>query len=349
MNEHRVHTVADIAGRVRGRAVGCASLEIEGVQSIDDAGPRDITFIVDAARARRFAETRAGAALISRGIAPPAFDDQTRALIEVDDADYAILDVLELFAEESECAPGVHESATIAPGARIAPSACIGPHVSIEAGSAIGERTVLHPGVRIGRNVSVGSDCILYHNAVVSGGSVIGNRVILHNGVSIGADGFNYRPRPEGRGLRKVAHLSHVVIEDDVEIGANSCVDRGKFSPTVIGAGTKIDNLVQIGHNCRIGRCVVIAGCAGIAGSVTIGDGAMIAGQAAVGDHLTIGPGAKVLGNSGVMRSLEPGEAVFGTPAQPRIQMLRQVGLLRKLKSWMDDVEARLRRLEGGK
>jgi UDP-3-O-[3-hydroxymyristoyl] glucosamine N-acyltransferase len=177
----------------------------------------------------------------------------------------------------------------------------------------------------------------------------LGRRLLLHPNVTIGADGFGYEPAPDGSGLVKVPHIGTVIIEDDVEIGAGSCVDRAKFGATVIGAGTKIDNLVQIAHNCRIGRNCVIAALSGLSGSVTVGDGARIAGAVGIVDHVSIGSGATIGAGAGVMKDVPPGETQLGGPAVEIRQALRQMAAIRKLPDWMQQASRLLKVRQHGK
>jgi UDP-3-O-[3-hydroxymyristoyl] glucosamine N-acyltransferase len=177
----------------------------------------------------------------------------------------------------------------------------------------VGERTVLHP------------------NVVIYERSVVGNDCILHAGVIIGADGFGYHPRPDGRGVIKIPHIGNVVIHENVEIGANSCVDKGKFGSTVIGAGTKIDNLVQIGHNCQLGRSCILCGECGLSGSVKLGDGVVLGGRVGVADNVSIGSGARVGAYSGVSNDIPPGAVYLGVPAGPANEWKRIYGFLRRL------------------
>jgi len=199
---------------------------------------------------------------------------------------------------------------------------------------------VIHAGVRVYPNVKIGDGTVIHANTVIRHDCVIGRGVILHQNVSIGADGFGYRPAPNGAGLLKVPHIGNVIIEDGVEIGANTCVDRGKFGSTIIGAGTKIDNLCQIAHNCRIGRCCLIAGHVGIAGSVTIGDGTQMAGQVGVIDHIQIGKGVKIGARGAVFSDIADGAVVLGYPADDGRAVLRQWVAIRKLPDLLRKMKA---------
>jgi len=327
--------------------VGRDDLVIEGVDTVADAGPRDLTFMIDARRARGWGTSAAGAALVSDGLDVPGHDEQSRALIVVRDAEQSMIDALALFMPEEDSPPkGVDAQARIDATADIGRDVAVGPFVTVGPGARVGGGVVLHSGVRIGRDAVIGDDSVLHANVVVRDRCTVGRRVILHSGAAIGTDGFGYRPDPSGGGLRKMPHVGDVVIEDDVEIGANTCIDRAKFGSTVIGAGTKVDNLVQIAHNCRIGRSCVIAAQVGLAGSVTVGDGVQMGGQVGVAEHLTIGDGAQLGAQCGVLKDTPPGERVWGSPAQPARERLRQIAILRSLKSWMDDVKQRLDRLE---
>jgi UDP-3-O-[3-hydroxymyristoyl] glucosamine N-acyltransferase len=330
------YTTDDLARLVSGELRGRPDLLVTGVNALADASEAEITFIADDDHAKAWGEARAGAAVISASLDPAGHDPESRALIVVPNAALAMIELLRLFAPPApRPEPGVHATAIVHAGAVVGRNVCIGPHVTVEDGAAIGDRVILHAGVRIGADVLVGDDSIVHENSVIRERCRLGRRVILHSNVSIGTDGFGYEPAPDGSGLVKVPHLGTVSLEDDVEIGAGSCVDRGKFGATVIGAGTKIDNLVQIAHNCRIGRNCVIAGQSGFSGSVTVGDGVTIAGGVGVADHVTIGSGAVIAARSGVMKDVPAGETHGGTPACEVGIALRQAAALRKLPDWM--------------
>jgi UDP-3-O-[3-hydroxymyristoyl] glucosamine N-acyltransferase len=341
------YTTDDLARHVRGELRGRSDLVVTGVNALADATEREITFIADASHARAWAGARAGAAVISAGIEPAGHDPESRALIVVPRAALAMVELLRLFAPPTpQPEPGVHPTAIVHAGATIGRDACIGPYVTVDDGATIGDRAVLHAGVRVGADVRIGDDSVVHANTVIRERCRIGRRVVLHSNVSVGSDGFGYEPAPDGSGLIKVPHIGTVSIEDDVEIGAGSCIDRGKFGATVIGEGTKIDNLVQIAHNCRIGRCCVVAGQTGFSGSVIVGDGVTIAGAVGVADHVTIGSGATIAARSGVMKDVPAGETHGGTPACEAGIALRQTAALRKLPDWMQKASRLLKAYE---
>jgi UDP-3-O-[3-hydroxymyristoyl] glucosamine N-acyltransferase len=330
------YPTADLAKRVSGDLRGRPDLPINGVNALGEATAREITFITDEAHARQWAEARAGAAVISAGLEPAGHDPESRALIVVPNAALAVVELLRLFAPPTlQPDPGCHASAVVHAGATIGRDVRIGPHVSIDDEATIGDRAVLHAGARVYARARIGDDSVLHANAVVRERCRLGRRVVLHSNVSIGSDGFGYEPDPEGSGLVKVPHIGTVIVEDDVEIGAGACVDRAKFGATVIGAGTKIDNLVQIGHNCRIGRNCVIAALTGLSGSVTMGDRVRIAGAVGIVDHVSIGSGATIGAGAGVMRDVPAGQTQLGSPAVEIRQTLRQWAAIRKLPGWM--------------
>ncbi len=283
-------TVRDIAAACGAEIIGDAAAAVRAVESVDRAGPGQITFARDARRLTEWAASECTSIIASRSAYPAGMHDLAaklaplgRALLLVDDADRALVKVLPLFARPSKPpTPGVHPSASVDLGAEVSPSASIGPNCTIAAGAKIASGAVLLGNVYVGRGATIGDHTVLHPGVAVLDHCVVGARCILHANVSIGADGFGYTPSADGKSLLKLPHIGNVVIEDHVEIGANSSVDRAKFGSTLIGAGTKIDNLVQVGHGCRIGRCCILCGHIGLAGSVTIGDGAMLGGKVGV-------------------------------------------------------------------
>jgi UDP-3-O-[3-hydroxymyristoyl] glucosamine N-acyltransferase len=339
-----VLTTGAIAARLGGSLRGPATVEIHGLATPAEAAPRELTFIGAVAYAKQWPSSRAAAAVVAEDVASALDAGDPRPLILVRNAEVAMALALELFrTPEPVPDEGVHPTAFVHRAATLGARVRVGPHASVDRGARIGDDVVLHAGVRVYADVVIGAGSVLHANVVVRHGCTLGRRVILHQGVAIGADGFGYRPDPGGRGLVKLPHLGDVVLEDDVEIGANSCVDRAKFSSTVIGAGTKIDNLCQIAHNCRVGRGVVIAGCTGMGGSVTIGDGAQIGGGVGLSDHVTIGPGARVGGGSVVYQDVPAGATWLGVPGADAGATKRQWVALKRLPELL----RRLRRNPG--
>jgi UDP-3-O-[3-hydroxymyristoyl] glucosamine N-acyltransferase len=326
-------TTGQLAAELGAALSGPADIAITGAESLEMAAPGQIAFVRASKFAKGWPASRASAVLVTRGVElPPSPGTPPRAVLTVADADLAMTRVLELLMPPAPiAAPGVHPSAVVDPSARIDPSAHVGPHATVGAGTTVGPGAVLHAGVRVGAGVAIGADTTLHANVVVQDRCTIGSRCSLHPNVVIGADGFGYRVDPIAKALVKIPHIGTVEIGSNVEIGAGSCIDRGKFGATTIGDGTKIDNLVQIGHNCRVGRSVVICGCAALAGSVTIGDGVMIGGGAGVADNISVGPGARIAAQSGVMNDVTAGETVTGAPALAHRDWARAHIALRRL------------------
>jgi len=297
---------------------GPEHLEIAGLNTLDHAGPADLTFIGSERHAARWIESKALAALVTQGVEVPGHDPTRRSLLRVRDADLAMAKLLALFAPPDLNAPtpGIAEDATIHPDADVDSTAVIRPGVRIGRGAVIGPRTVIEENVVIGPLVRIGTECVLRAGVVVRDRCEIGDRVSIHPNAVIGADGFGYRPDGRG-GLIKIPHIGIVVIHDDVEVGACVTIDRAKFGRTEIGPHSKLDNLVQIGHNVRIGRGCALSAQVGIAGSVTVGDFVLMGGKAGVADHIRIGNQVKVAAYTGVMRDAEDGEILVGTPAMP--------------------------------
>jgi UDP-3-O-[3-hydroxymyristoyl] glucosamine N-acyltransferase len=343
--EKRVHKLGELAGIVRGRVVGDARVEITGVAAIRDAGEGEIAMVAGAEYERYLESTRASAILRS--------DDTACSLpsIVVEKPYLAFARLLDLFAvtTDAEIETGVHPTSVVDPTAELAAGVRIGPHCRIGRGARVGAGTRMLFGVFVGDRVTVGRDCLLYANVTVREQCEIGDRVVLHPGVVIGADGFGYT----WDGVRhvKIPQIGRVVVEDDVEIGANSAVDRATTGATRICRGTKIDNLVQVGHNCVIGRDSILAGQTGVAGSTEIGERVIVGGQTGFMGHLRVGDGAVIGAQSGVTKSVPPGMRLSGYPA-------REHGFARRLWAYtarlpeifgrVKALEARLAKLEEG-
>ena len=327
-------TVAQIATLVKAEPGPEAQLDrrITNIAPIDLAGPSDLTFFDNSKYADDLAVTKAGVCLIGDRFAnraPPhltvlRMHDPYRAFVAVAGALFPdALRPSSLFE-----ASGISSSATVHPTARlengvtIDPGAVIGPRAEIGAGTVISPNAVIGPDVRIGRNCTIGASATVLY-------ALIGDRVVLHAGCRIGQDGFGYVPGPKG--LDKIPQLARVIIQNDVEIGANTAIDRGGTRDTVIGEGTKIDNLVHIAHNATIGRHCVVAGQVGLSGSVILKDFAMLGGQVGVSDHFTVGARARVAAQSGVISDVPAGESWGGYPAMPVREWLRNTAFVRRL------------------
>jgi len=323
-------SIKEINGILNGRLVGDTSRQIIGPEQLEKAGKNHITFIGSQKYARLWETSEACAAVIDEKLEIEPGDD--RAIIMVKNADLAMAKILELFDPgpprfEVDIHPTavIHNSVKIGNGCKIGAGCYLGKNV------VLGDGVVLYPNVTILDETKIGNGTIIWPGTVIRERCEIGSYCIFHINVSIGADGFGYRPAEDGRGLVKIPQIGNVVIGNGVEIGANSCVDRGKFSSTIIGDGCKIDNLVQIAHNCVMGRFCIMAGNSGLAGSVTLGDGVIIGGSASIKDHITIHSGAVVGAGSGVMNDVPAGKTVLGYPATDSREMLKQWVAIRKL------------------
>jgi UDP-3-O-[3-hydroxymyristoyl] glucosamine N-acyltransferase len=323
-------TTRQIADLVEGELVGPGDVSITAMERIDAAGPDQLTFVSDERYAAMWPQSLAAAALVPRTLELSPSDGQ--AMIRVDNVDRAVIRVLEALAPPAvKPDSGVHPSAVVESSAVLGTGVCIGPQCYVGHHVRIGEGAVLHASVTVLDESVIGAGTVLWSGAVVRERCTVGARCIVHANATIGADGFGYRPAPEGGGLVKVPQIGRVVVGDEVEIGASTCIDRAKFGATEIGRGTKIDNLCQIAHNCRIGRGVVLAGGCGLAGSVVIGDGAILGGNVGVRDHIAIGAGAKIMAYAAVMNDIPAGATWGGYPAKDAKIAAREYAAMRKL------------------
>lgn len=323
-------TITEISEKLNGLLIGNTHLTISGPEDLAKANNSQITFVGSKKFIKAWEASNACAAIINEDIAIEPADG--KAIIKVKDADLAMATVLQMFMPEgvvfeSDIHPTavIHATAKIGAGTRIGAGAYVGKNVSI------GTNSTVYPNVTIFDDVKIGSFTEIWSGTVIRERCEVGSYCILHSNVSIGADGFGFRPAPDGKGLMKIPHIGNVVIGNGVEIGASSCVDRGKFSATIIGDGSKIDNMIQIGHNSKMGRCCIMAGASGLAGSVTLGDGVIIGGGARISDHVTLGNGVSVGGNSGVINDWPDGAKVLGYPAVEARDALKQWVLLKKM------------------
>lgn len=313
-------TIAEVARIAEGEVEqGDARTVVGGVAPLDEALPHHLSFVAEARYHPYIQASRAGAVLVARGApveVPPAM-----AVIRVDDPRKALARILPALYPAPAPPPGVHPTAVVEDGAVVAASASVAAYAVIGAGTRVGERARIAPHVVIGAGCEIGDDAVVHPHVTLYDGVRLGARSIVHGGARLGSDGFGFVP--EGRGLRKVPQVGGCVIGDDVEIGANTTIDRGSIGDTVVGRGTKIDNLVQIGHNCRIGQSVIIVSQVGISGSTRVGDGAVLGGQAGVQGHIEIGAGARIGAQAGVTASVPAGITVSGYPARPHREALR--------------------------
>ena len=336
-------TAAEIAQVVGGRVVGDDSAAVRAIAPLDRAGTDDLSFLASARYAPLFERSRAGVVLVTPELAESP--GEARARIVVAKPHEAMLALLPRLYRQAERMPGIHPTAVIGRGARLGEGITIGAHAVIGDGATIGNRAWIDAQCNVGAGVEVGEDTRLFPHVTLYAGTRLGRRVILHAGVCVGSDGFGY-VQQGGRHV-KIPHVGRAIVEDDVEIGANSTVDRGSIDDTVIGAGTKIDNLVQVGHNVRIGKLCLLMAQVGIAGSAHIEDGCIVAGQAGLGGHITVGRGARIGGQAGVFGDVPAGETWSGYPARPHREALRAQAATFKLASIIRPLENLLKRGEG--
>ncbi|HTH23845.1 MAG TPA: UDP-3-O-(3-hydroxymyristoyl)glucosamine N-acyltransferase [Vicinamibacterales bacterium] len=336
-------TLGELARRLECPVEGDAAIEIRRVAKIEEAGPGDLTFLANPKYASKLATTRASAVIMNgEAIAAPC------AVIRSTSPYLTFARAAQVLSPDRPPAAGVHSLASVAAGATVDPTATIGAFAVIGAGATIGARTIIHPHVVIGDGTTIGPDCILHGHVSIRERCTIGARVIVQNGAVIGSDGYGFAQRADGS-HEKIPQTAPVVIEDDVEIGANTTIDRPAVGETRIKAGTKIDNLVQIGHGVVLGRNVLLAAQVGIAGSTVLGDSVQFGGQVGVGGHLTIGDRVKAVGQSGITNSVDADEFVSGYPAIPNSEWKRSSVVFRKLpemRRQLRALEERLRALE---
>jgi len=326
-------TVAEIAELVEGRWTGDPSRAVTGVRTLADAGPDDLSFLANPKYAPALGETRAGVILVGQGL-----EGESDRWLRVEDPYFALSQVISRWFQTVALPEGVSDRAAIAPGAKLGSNVAVAPFVSIGEGAVIGDDVVLFAGVTIGAGASVGDGSILYPNVTVYHGCSIGRRCIVHAGSVIGGDGFGFATRKGTH--HKIPQIGIVRIEDDVEIGAGTTIDRAALGETVIGEGTKIDDQVMIAHNVVVGKRCLIAAQTGIAGSTRIEDDCVFGGQVGVVGHVHLGPKLMVGAKSAVMKSMKGPETVSGIPARPLRERLRHDALVARLPKLVKRLEA---------
>jgi UDP-3-O-[3-hydroxymyristoyl] glucosamine N-acyltransferase len=336
-------TLAELAERLGAVLEGDGALEVTRVAGIERAGPGEVTFLANPKYAAALAATRASAVILDTK-APTA----PCAMLRIANPYLAFARAAQAFAPPRSVPPGIHPTAVVGADAVIAEDAAIGPLVVIGRRARIGARAIIHPHTVIGDDAEVGPDCVVHARVSIREGCRLGARVVIQDGAVIGADGFGFAHHADGT-HEKIPQTGPVVIEDDVEIGANTTIDRPAVGETRIRAGAKIDNLVQIGHGVTVGLNTLLAAQVGIAGSTTIGDNVILAGQVGVGHHITVGDGVKATGQSGLNSSIEAGRFVSGLPPIDNRQWAKAAVLFARLPEWrrqLLDLERRLAALE---
>ncbi|ETX03111.1 MAG: hypothetical protein ETSY1_01240 [Candidatus Entotheonella factor] len=301
-------TLAELADLVAGEVVGDAQTVIHGFAALEQAQPGELTFIADRKHTPLLAHSKAAAVVVRPEI------EVDRPAIYVDNPYVAFLTLLNHYFPPQHPVWGIDSKAVIASDVILGKDVNIGPYAVIEPGCRLGDRVVIYPGTYVGTDCVIGDDCVLYAHVSVYARIELGERVVIHSGAVIGADGFGFYPMTDGS-YRKIPQVGRVVIGDDVEIGANTCLDRAMLGDTVIAAGVKLDNLIQIGHNTTVGAHSVVAAQTGLSGSVRVGQGVRMGGQVGIADHTTIGDGAAIGAQSGIGQDVEPGATVQGSPA----------------------------------
>ncbi|HUU56882.1 MAG TPA: UDP-3-O-(3-hydroxymyristoyl)glucosamine N-acyltransferase [bacterium] len=327
------YTVDELAAAVGGEVAGNGAAVIRGVNGIKEAAPDEVSFVANPKYRAALKETRAGAVVVE-----PATEARDLTLIKVANPYAAFARVLVMFAPPPEVPEGVSELASVHEKAAIGEGVAVGPFVTVREDAIVGDRTTLGAGTYVGREAAVGADCLIYPNVTIRERVAVGDRCIIHAGTVIGSDGFGFAT--DANVHHKIPQIGVVVIEDDVEIGANCTIDRATMGETRIGRASKLDNLVQIAHNVKIGEGTLIAAQTGIAGSTVVGKYCVIGGQVGIVPHIEIGDRAILAAQSGATKSIRSGEVVFGRPARPLIEVKKREGRVAMLEKYFERVKA---------
>jgi UDP-3-O-[3-hydroxymyristoyl] glucosamine N-acyltransferase len=339
------YALRDLATLVGGRVEGDGAQQVRGVAQLDEAGPEDLSFLTGLRYKSQFVSTRAGAVIVDPALKAPK-RAHAPSLLRVGNPYLAFGRLIDLFHPAPPRRPGRHPTAVVEEGAQVDPEAELRAFTFVGRGAVIGPRTLLHPGVVIETGARVGADCVLHANAVVRERCELGDRVILQPGAVVGSDGFGFVFDPQKPGHVKVAQVGIARLEDDVELGACACVDRATLGATVVGRGSKLDNLVHIAHNVQVGAHCLFCAQVGIAGSSEIGSGVVLAGQAGVVDHVHVGDRVKAGAQTGITGDVAAGSSVSGFPARDHAAMLRAWAALQRLPELRRQHEGLKRRVE---
>lgn len=327
-----VYRLCELAERIEGELRGDGEITITGVGHLEDAGEGEITFADGPAVQSLANESRAAALIV-----PPEVEVKHKPFIVTEDPRLAFSKVLELFAPDRIPSPGVHPTAVIGSNVSLGENVSIGAHAYVGDGSIIGDNTVVHPLAYVGPETLIGKGCAIHPQVYIGPRVQLGDRSIVHAGASVGADGFGYLQTDQGH--RKIPQIGTVIVEQDVEIGANSTIDRATVAATRIGAGTKIDDQVHVAHNVVLGRNCLLCGQVGIAGSTTIGDNVVMGGQAGVNDHVEIGNNIIIAARASVFGNLDEEGIYSGYPAAPHQKQLRSIAHMRRLPRLVDRIK----------
>ncbi len=341
----RRFSLLELAQHVNGRVKGDGEVTITGVAPITAAKKGDLTFIRHKKYIKQLEKCRASALIVSDELSENIGDFP---LMIVENPELAFAKIAWLFYRKPSFSALIHNTSVVHNSSQVSESCYIGPFAHIGREAEIGHKTVIMTGSYIGNNVVIGEECLIYPNVVIMDDCMIGNRVIIHAGVVIGSDGFGYVTDSSGRHI-KIPQMGNVIIEDDVEIGANSTIDRATFGSTIIKRGTKIDNMVHIGHNVHVGENCIMAGQVGIAGSAKLGNNVVLAGQVGVADHVEIGDRVRIGAKSGVHSYIPPGTDAVGLPAKPVSEFFRQYANIRRierLRKEIEELKQRVKELE---